>query len=78
MVAEWWRHPKYGVEGIYQVEVSMLRYIGEVSQRLEQGSEAIELRMDVTSIGNTHATVDGLWQELQAKFGQDHDELQQK
>ena len=43
-----------------QVEVSMLRYIGEVSQRLEQGLQAIVLRMVVTSIGNTQATVDGL------------------
>ena len=56
---------------VEKTEARMSCNIGEVSQRLEQSLEAVASGTIVVSAYNTHATIEGLSIELQAKFNQD-------
>ena len=56
----------------------MLSTVGEVSQRLDQGLEAIASRMIMASTCHTWAVIQRLFQEVQAKFDQAQVKLQQK
>ena len=63
---------------VVQVEMSRSCTIGEASQLLEWALEAVASSMVMTNALNTQAAIEGLGQELQAKFEHDHVELQQK
>ena len=51
------------------------RTVGKLSQRLEKGLEAVASGSFAKSAQNMQAIVEGLRQELQAKFEQDQSEL---
>ena len=63
---------------LVQAEATMSCIIGEVSQRLEQGLEAVASGSIATSMRNMLDELEGLRQELQVKFIQDQAELQQR
>ena len=52
--------------------------IGEMSERLEQGLEAVVSGSIAMSVHNMLAILEGVRQGLQAKFNQDQADLQQR
>ena len=52
--------------------------VGEMSQRLQHGIEAVASGTAAASAQNIQAVIEGLRVKLQVKFNQDRAELQQK